>query len=263
MTFGLAACSGSSQPDSVAGGSIDPAPPVESAQLPDQATGTAAEAAALAEATVDTPAPLAEAENLDASALDTEPQFQSQAQLALANASPDQCPAGARFVPGGPPGFDGGFASGGGTSGQSLFDAAGAGGFAGNRDRIDVPPSSRAGRLIRFGNPNAPSPIRERPAQRNLRLTPTRLAGTWLLTDGSPTCACTVTLNSGSGGETNTASAACATGNLNQVAAWRLRGEEIVLLGTDRTLIGSLFTTDGQVFSGGLTAGGLATLWRE
>ncbi|MEM6665810.1 MAG: AprI/Inh family metalloprotease inhibitor [Pseudomonadota bacterium] len=167
------------------------------------------------------------------------------------------CSAGARSVPGGPPVF----ANATGGTGQSLFDAAGSGDDTG---RIAVE-EGRRGFFSRFGNPNAPVIPTARSSTPVVSLNPQTLYGAWNITDGDPTCACTLTLSSDGDGETKAASTTgCSVASLPQVALWRVRGTEVVLLGNDRSVIGAFYPdkTAANVLTGSLTSGSPTTIWK-
>ncbi len=164
----------------------------------------------------------------------------------------------------GPPGTLAGTSTGGGGSATSgsLFAAAQSG-SATEGGRIAVERGGR-GQFLRFGNVAAPIRRDRARAARRTSLNAKPLTGEWRLADGTPDCSCRITLSAGARDGPSPASAAgCTAPGLDRIANWRLRGSEIVLLGRDRTLIGSFRSRDeGRQFDGALTSGVRAILWR-
>lgn len=228
-----------------------------------------------------TPAPAATPSTSDADAADADAQGTEPADAETASAEPAETEAVASAEPEvpldpdapiggyspivaacGPPGTLAGTSTVGSATSGSLFAAAQSG-SATDGGRITVERGGR-GQFLRFGNVAAPIRRDRSRAARRTSLGTKPLAGEWRLADGTPDCSCRVTLSIGARDGPNPASATgCTAPGLDRVANWRLRGSEIVLLGRDRTLIGSFRSRDeGRQFDGALTSGARAILWR-
>jgi hypothetical protein len=250
----LAACGGGGQPPVA----DDPAPAIADGAATAEDAAAPADDAASGESTVavtETPAEDAASAADDAPG-DSEGPTPAVAAVETFDPSVAAC---------GPAGTVATAPSTGGAASGSLFDVASASDATGdatgdNGGRIAVD-ASRGRSFLRFGNPNTAPRSRGTTGKRRISHKVADLAGTWRLADGSPGCTCSVTLERGE--KINPARATgCAASGIDNVASWRVRGSEIVLLAADRTLLGSLYSNDGAEFRGGLSNGTRAILWR-